>query len=212
MFWRSDAREKCRFPDCDYTSLFSDGYLYWSYQTKNHHSNNKAMIEFFFSPLSLFFSLFFFFLERHERLKTKRRDERKILRFTRGRKGIKHTTKKTHTHTKKKREKKNLDMSLGFLKCVLEKTHEKKRVKKIREQKCPPPLHTAFDFERLYAVVFSKREEDNNNNNNNRHHDRDHARESDDDDDEKEDAKGRGYRRHGRGNVRRRRFGRGGRE
>ena len=59
MFWRSDAREKCRFPDCDYTSLFSDGYLYWSYQTKNHHSNNKAMIEFFFSPLSLFFSLFF---------------------------------------------------------------------------------------------------------------------------------------------------------
>ena len=106
-------------------------------------------------------------------------------------------------------------MSLGFLKCVLEKTHEKKRVKKIREQqKCPPPLHTAFDFERLYAVVFSKREEDNNNNNNNnnRHHDRDHARESDDDDDEKEDAKGRGYRRHGRGNVRRRRFGRGGRE
>ena len=41
--------------------------------------------------------------------------------------------------------------------CV-EKTHEKKRVKKIREQKCPPPLHTAFDFERLYAVVFSKRE------------------------------------------------------
>ena len=107
-------------------------------------------------------------------------------------------------------------MSLGFLKCVLEKTHEKKRVKKIREQKCPPPLHTAFDFERLYAVVFSKREEynnnNNNNNNNNRHHDRDHARESDDDDDEKEDAKGRGYRRHGRGNVRRRRFGRGGRE
>ena len=102
MFWRSDAREKCRFPDCDYTSLFSDGYLYWSY-TKNH-SNNA--IEFFFSPLSLFFSLFFFFLERHERLKTKRRDERKILRFTRGRKGIKHTTKKTHTRTKKREKKK----------------------------------------------------------------------------------------------------------
>ncbi len=100
-------------------------------------------------------------------------------------------------------------MSLGFLKCVLEKTHEKK-IKKIREQKCPP-LHTAFD--ERHAVVFSKREEDNNNNNNNnRHHDRDHARESDEKEDEKEDAKGRGYRRHGRGNVRRRRFGRGGRE
>ena len=188
MFWRSDAREKCRFPDCDYTSL-SDGYL-------------LVHEEFFLS--------FFVFFERHERLKTKRRDERKILRFTRGRKGI-NTTKKTHT---KKREKKKFGHEFRVFEMCVEKTNEKKRFKKIREQKCPPPLHTAFDFERLYAVVFSKREEDNNNNNNNnnRHHDRDHARESDDDDDEKEDAKGRGYRRHGRGNVRRRRFGRGGRE
>ena len=132
MFWRSDAREKCRFPDCDYTSLFSDGYLYWSYQTKNHHSNNKAMIEFFFSPLSLFFSLFFFFLERHERLKTKRRDERKILRFTRGRKGIKHTTKKTHTQKKKERKKKFGHEFRVFEMCFGKNTREKESKKNTR--------------------------------------------------------------------------------
>ena len=72
------------------------------------------VLTFFFVTKKQAFLSFFFFLERHERLKTKRRDERKILRFTRGRKGI--NTQRRHTH--KKKRKKKLDMSLGFLKTL----------------------------------------------------------------------------------------------
>ncbi len=100
VFWRSDAREKCRFPDCDYTSLFSDGYLYW--YTKNH-SNNA--IEFFFSPLSLF-SLFFFLLGKTRKAQNEATRREKDFTFYTWKEGDKtHNKEDTHTH-KKKREKK----------------------------------------------------------------------------------------------------------
>ena len=98
MFWRSDAREKCRFPDCDYTSLFSDGYLYW--YTKNH-SNNA--IEFFFSPLSLF-SLFFFLLGKTRKAQNEATRREKDFTFYTWKEGDKHNKEDTHTT---KREKKN---------------------------------------------------------------------------------------------------------
>ena len=99
------------------THLSSPMDIYW--YAKNH-SNNA--IEFFFSPFSLFSLLFF--SSRKDTKGSKRSDAMRERFYVLHVEGDKRD-KDTH----KKKRKKKLDMSLGFLKCVWKK-QTKKKIKK----------------------------------------------------------------------------------
>ena len=87
VFWRSDAREKCRFPDCDYTSLSSP-------------------MDIYIGPTRRIFSLFFFRLGKTRKAQNEATRREKDFTFYTWKEGDKINTTQTH---KKEREKKKLD-------------------------------------------------------------------------------------------------------
>ena len=145
VFWRSDAREKCRFPDwicVDYKSqsmmMMMDIYLFH----KENHSRTREKERarsFFFLP-SFFSSSSG---KTHERMKKERlkTTERRFYTFTRG--------KHTHTHARtpktkeeeeeeeeqKKEKMPSSDMSLGFLLKYTRLAQKTKTKKKRRRKK-----------------------------------------------------------------------------